>query len=62
MALSTLGVYKYLIKVGPETERIYDEVALDIFTSGFGTLRDVVEKNITWLPGAVYLRQNNVKS
>lgn len=58
MALSTLGVYRYLIKVGPEAERIYDELALDIFTRGFGTLRGAGGENKTRIPGgAVYLRQ-----
>lgn len=57
MTLATLAYYGYRIKIGPETERIYDEIVLDILRNGFETLRSVLEPQDEFMPfGAVYLR------
>jgi hypothetical protein len=56
MSLSSLGIYKYLIKVGPEGEREYDQAVLDIFRNGFGKLRDASKPNEDFIFGAVYLK------
>ena len=63
MALGTLGIYKYSIKIGPEGERGYDELVMDVFLKGFGSLKtDPYENNANWF-GAVYLKHNpNVTS
>lgn len=58
MTLATLAYYGYKIKIGPVTERSYDEIAMDILKSGFGTCRSKLEEHDESLPfGAVYLEK-----
>lgn len=57
MTLATLASYGYKIKIGPATERAYDEIALDILKSGFGILRHKLAEQSEFKPfGAVYLQ------
>lgn len=48
--------YKLAIKIGPESERAYDEIAKDIMEYGFGTARMTYDKNELSNFGAVHLQ------
>jgi hypothetical protein len=59
MALASLEGYKYIIKLGPETEQVYDELVVDALRNGTGTLRGAFSKPNEDIPfGAVYLRHS----
>lgn len=56
ITLATINYQRYRIKIGPESERVYDEIAKDILEHGFGTLRMTYDTNELSTFGVVYLQ------